>query len=225
VRTSGRFAIALSGGATPRGLYTLLATPPYATRVAWPAAEVFWGDERCVPPDDPASNYRLASETLLAHVPVAAEHVHRVRGEDEPFAAAALYEHELRAALHTPTGPPRSDPGTRLDLILLGLGDNGHTASLFPYAPALDERDAWVAAADIDATPQTRITLTVPAINAAALVVFLVVGGEKAAVLRRVLEEPPDPAALPAQLVDPVAGEVRWIVDAAAAAELDGASR
>jgi 6-phosphogluconolactonase len=220
VSASGRFTIALSGGTTPRNLYALLATPPYATRVPWPAAHVFWGDERCVPPDDPASNYRLAHETLLAHVPVVPEQVHRVRGEDAAFAAAALYERELRAALRTPHGPPTTQPGARLDVMLLGLGDNGHTASLFPYSPALDEREYWVLAVDVDATPPARITLTAPAINAAALVVFVVVGAAKASILRRVLEGPRDPAALPAQLVDPVDGEVCWVVDAAAAAEL-----
>ncbi len=222
VLVSDRFTIALSGGATPRGLYALLATPAYATRVAWPAAHVFWGDERCVPPDDAASNYRLAYETLLAHVPVAAEHVHRVRGEDEPFAAAALYEREIRSALNTPHGPPTTKPGKRLDVILLGLGGNGHTASLFPYSPALDERECWVIAADVDATPPARVTLTPAVINAAARALFLVVGAEKASILRLVLEGPRDPAALPAQLVDPADGEVCWIVDAAAAAELSG---
>ncbi len=223
VDASGRFTIALSGGATPRGLYTLLATPPYATHVPWPAARVFWSDERCVPPDDAASNYRLACETLLKHVPVAPEHVHRVRGEDEPFAAAVLYEREIRTALQTPHGPPTTKPGARFDVILLGLGDNGHTASLFPYSPVLDERERWAIAAEVDTTPPVRITLTAPVINAAALVVFVVVGAAKAPALRLVLEGPRDPVALPAQLVDAIDGDVCWIIDAAAAAELSGA--
>ena len=220
VRSSGRFTIALAGGSTPRRLYALLATPPYATRVAWPAVEVFWGDERGVPPDDPASNYRMAHEALLAHVPVAPAHVHRIHGEDAPDAAAADYEHELRLVFATPSGPPRHVAGARLDLVLLGMGDNGHTASLFPHSPTLDERERWVVADRVDATPSARVTLTVPVINAAALAMFLAVGADKAPMLRRVLEGPRTPTTLPAQLVAPSDGRVRWIVDAAAAADL-----
>jgi 6-phosphogluconolactonase len=219
-RASGRFAIALAGGATPRQLYTLLATPSYVARVEWRTVHVFWGDERGVPPDDPASNYRMARETLLAQVSVAPECVHRIHGEDAPSVAATAYERELRAAFATPTGPPRPLPGARLDLVLLGMGDNGHTASLFPHSPALDERERWVIADHVDATPPARVTLTAPVINAAALALFLVVGAAKAAMLQRVLEGPRDPAALPAQLVAPTNGRVRWIVDAAAAAQL-----
>src|SRR5438046_2717338 len=180
LRASGRFVVALAGGSTPKALYALLAGAPWAGRVDWSRVHVFWGDERCVPPDDPASNYRLAHETLLARVPVVPDRVRRVRGEDEAFAAAALYERELRAALRTLHGPPTTQPGARLDVMLLGLGDNGHTASLFPYSPALDERECWVLAVDVDATPPARITLTAPVINAAALVVFVVVGAAKA---------------------------------------------
>lgn len=220
VRATGRFAIALSGGSTPRTLYTLLATPPFAARIEWPAVDVFWGDERGVPPEDAASNYRMAREALLAHVAVAATRVHRIRGEDPPEQAAADYERELRVAFATPSGPPRTVAGARFDLILLGMGDNGHTVSLFPHSPALDERGRWAVADRVDATPSSRVTLTVPVINAAALAVFLVAGADKASMLHRVLEGPREPAALPAQLVAPSDGRVRWIVDAAAAAQL-----
>ncbi len=220
VRASGRFAIALAGGATPRRLYTLLATPAYASRVTWQAVHVFWGDERGVPPDDPASNYRLTRAALLAHVPIPPANVHRIRGEEPPSAAAADYERELRTAFAAPTGPPRHAPGARFDLVLLGMGDNGHTASLFPHRPVLAERERWAVADRVDATPADRVTLTVPALNAAALALFLVVGAEKAPMLRRVLEGPRDPEALPAQLIAPEDGLVRWLVDTAAAAEL-----
>ena len=131
-----RFKVALSGGSTPRGLYALLASDRHAARVEWSRVHVFWGDERCVAPQDPASNQRMAREALLDHVPLPNSHVHAIRGEDEPAAAASRYEQALREAFATPVGPPRSAPGARFDLVLLGLGEDGHTASLFPgFAP------------------------------------------------------------------------------------------
>lgn len=220
VRSTGRFAVALAGGSTPRRLYALLATPPYADAIAWEHAEVFFGDERCVPPDDPASNYGMAREALLAHVPVPPERIHRIRGEDPPDIAAAAYERELRAAFATPTGPPRATPRHCFDLVLLGMGDNGHTLSLFPRSPSLHEHERWVVAVRVDARPPARITLTAPVANAAWLALFLVAGADKAAMLRRVLEGPPDPDVLPAQLIAPQTGRTRWLVDAAAAAQL-----
>ncbi len=221
IRARGRFTVALSGGSTPKRLYALLATPSWASRVEWPRVHVFWGDERCVQPTDPASNYRMAREALLDAVPVAAANVHRVRGEDEPAAAAAAYERELRAAFATPAGPPRCDPGACFDLVLLGMGDNGHTASLFPGSAVLHEEERWAVADEVDATPRRRVTLTAPVLNAAAEVAFLVSGRDKAPMLHRVLEGPRDPDALPAQLVRPRAGRLRWLVDADAAAELE----
>ncbi len=143
---SGRFAVALSGGSTPRRLYTLLATDPQAAHVDSSRVHVFWGDERCVPPGNPASNYRMARESFLAHVPVAEANVHRIRGEADPAEAAAAYERELRAAFVTPEGPPRSVPGSRFDLVLLGMGNDGHTASLFPGTAAVQETTRWVVA-------------------------------------------------------------------------------
>ncbi len=220
VDTSGRFAVALAGGNTPRQLYTLLAGGKYAPRIAWASVEVLFGDERCVPPDHDASNYRMANEALLAHVPLDSTRVHRIRGEDAPSAAAAAYERTLRTVFATPTGPPQATAGRCLDLVLLGMGDDGHTASLFPHAPTLGEREGWAVPAVGSAPPKERVTLTAPMINAARQVMFLVVGASKATTLRRVLEGPRDPEALPAQLVAPVAGRLTWMVDRAAAAAL-----
>ncbi len=224
IRSSGRFCVALSGGSTPRGLYALLAAEPDAARVDWPRVHVFWADERCVPPSDPASNHRMARELLLDRVPVPGSNVHRIRGEDDPAEAAAAYERELREAFSTPAGPPRPAPGRRFDLVLLGLGDDGHTASLFPGRAALEETTRWVIAHHVAAVAAWRITLTPPVINAAADVVFLVSGREKAAILQRVIEGPYRPAELPAQRVAPRDGCLRWLADAAAARDLHGAS-
>ncbi len=221
IAASGRFAVALSGGATPRGLYRLLADDPYASGVDWSCVHVFFGDERCVPPDDPASNYRMAREALLARVPIKEEAVHRIRGEDEPAAAAAAYERDLRAAFATPDGPPRLSPGSRFDLVMLGLGEDGHTASLFPGTAALRESARWVVAVHPAGLPTARVTLTPAVINAASDVVFLVSGRARAATLRRVREGPRQPAALPAQIIAPRAGRLRWLVDAGAAAETE----
>ena len=193
---------------------------PLGSRVMWSRVQVLWGDERCVPPDHGESNYRMARETLLDRVPVPAANVHRIHGEDDPAAAAALYEATLRALLKTPAGPPRAAPGARIDLVLLGLGDDGHTASLFPGSAAAHEQTRWVMAEYAAATSMWRVTLTLAVINAAAQVLFLVSGGAKAGVVRRVLEGPYRPQELPAQAIAPSNGRVRWCVDAAAAAEL-----
>lgn len=218
VQESGRFAVSLAGGSTPKRLYALLATPAYARRVDWSRTHLFWGDERCVPPDDPASNYRMTREALIDRVPVPAGNVHRIRGEDEPTRAAAAYERELRAAFATPDGPPSLAPGRRFDLVLLGMGDNGHTASLFPGLTAVRERERWVVAEYVAEVSTSRITLTPPVLDAAADVVFLVSGADKAAMLVRVLEGPLQPDVLPAQAIVPTDGSLEWLVDAPAAA-------
>ncbi|HEX4954719.1 MAG TPA: 6-phosphogluconolactonase [Thermoanaerobaculia bacterium] len=220
IAARGRFVVALAGGATPEGLYARLAAEPHASRIDWSRVHVFWGDERAVLPGDGASNYRMAREALLDRVPLRPEQIHRIRGEAEPAVAAAAYERELREAFATPTGPPRTMPGARFDLVLLGLGQDGHTASLFPGAEALHERELWVRAERAPAAPPWRITLTPMVVNAAAEVVFLVAGRDKAAALRRVLTEPPQPDLLPAQGIRPTAGSLGWLVDAAATAEL-----
>ncbi len=216
----GRFAVALSGGTTPKQLYACLAAPEWLACVLWPQVDVFWGDERCVPPAHPASNYRTAREALLEHVAVDPERVHRIHGEDEPDAAASAYEHELRAAFATPAGPPRLDSGARFDHVLLGMGDDGHTASLFPHSPALHETARWAIAGAAKAEPRRRVTLTLPVLNAAADVTFLVAGRVKAPALARVLEGRRDPDDLPAQLIAPQNGHLHWLVDADAASQL-----
>ena len=217
------FSVALSGGSTPHALFALLATPEYSRRVEWSRVHLFWGDERCVPPDDDASNYRMACQTLIDHVPLRAENVHRIRGEDPPAAAAERYERELRAAFATPTGAPSRAAGSRFDLVLLGLGTNGHTASLFPHMQAVRENTRWAMAENVEVLQMWRITLTPPILNAAGDLLFLVSGREKAAVLRRVLFGARETDDLPAQVIAPTAGRLRWFVDANAASELPAA--
>jgi 6-phosphogluconolactonase len=221
VRTTGRFVVALSGGSTPNALFDLLASATWAPRIDWSRVHVFWGDERCVPPTDPASNYRSARERLLDRVAVPASQVHRMRGEDDPAAAATSYERELRATFATPSGPPRTVPGARFDLVLLGMGPDGHTASLFPGTAPVHESVRWVVAHDVQKVSMWRLTLTPIVIDAAAEVVFLVAGPDKAPTLRRVLEGAPAPDLLPSQAIAPEAGRLRWLVDAAAASELE----
>jgi 6-phosphogluconolactonase len=225
----GEFIVALAGGSTPRNTYERLAEQ-YALNVDWPRVHVLWGDERCVPPFDMASNYGMARAALLDHVRVRSEHVHRIHGEDDPGAEAIAYEKVLRDVLKTPVGAPRRESGARIDLVILGLGADGHTASLFPGAPVAGEGthgteasggDArWVEAVFVKAGSMWRVTLTPVVINAAAEVVFIVSGGAKAAMVRRVLEGPRVPHVLPAQLIARGGGHVRWLLDAAAAAEL-----
>ena len=198
--------MALAGGSTPRSMYAQLAAAPFASMVEWSKVQVLWGDERCVPPDDKASNYRMAREALLDHVPVAAANVHRIRGEDDPNEAAAAYEREMQ----------------RMDLVLLGLGEDGHTASLFPGAVAAHDDPRRVIAVRAPVVPAWRVTLTPVVINAATEVAFLVAGAAKAGVVQRVLEGPRRPHKLPAQLIAPASGRVAWFLDAAAAAELRG---
>ena len=212
IDSHGQFVVALSGGSTPRDTYRRLGTDALVSGVMWSRVQVLWGDERCVPPDHAESNYRMARETLLERVPVPAANVHRIHGEDDPATAAEVYEATMRALLHT--------PGARIDLVLLGLGDDGHTASLFPGSAAIQEQTRWVMAAHAPAASMWRVTLTPAVINAAAEVLFLVSGGGKAGILRRVLEGPRRLQELPAQAIAPSNGRLRWCVDTAAAAEL-----
>jgi 6-phosphogluconolactonase len=218
VAERGAFVVALSGGATPKRLYERLAVAPHAPNVDWARVTVVWSDERCVPPDNPASNFRMARETLLDHVPILATNVRRIRGEYSSAGAAASYD-EL---LHQLFGRPESAAPAHMDLVLLGLGEDGHTASLFPGETAVHESARWVSAAIAPAVPSARVTLTPVMINAAASVLFLVSGAAKSAIMQRVLEGPRTPHELPAQLITPVSGQLCWLVDAAAAAGLNG---
>lgn len=217
IAARGRFVLALSGGSTPRALYALLAAAPYAERILWNAVHVCWGDERCVPPDDTQSNFRMANDALLSHVPIPEENVHRIRGEEEPSHAAAEYEATLRGLFRTPDGAIADIDGRRFDLVLLGLGADGHTASLFPDGEALRERVRWVTTAFSATTGTWRVTLTLPVLNSAAEVLFLVTGADKAVVLNQVLVDALEATRLPAQRVHPESGRVRWLADASAA--------
>lgn len=217
VARCGRFTVALAGGSTPRLFYSLLAAEPYCTRLPWRETHLFWGDERAVPPEHPDSNFGMAKATLLSHVPVPANQVHRMQAERADLDAAAS-EYEAEIARTLAAQPPDEPPA--FDLILLGLGTDGHTASLFPYTQALRERTRWAVANYIPALKANRLTLTTPILNQAATVLFLVSGIEKATALQAVLEGPPDPERLPAQLIRPVAGRVVWLVDQAAASSL-----
>jgi 6-phosphogluconolactonase len=214
----GRCAIALAGGSTPRALYRLLAVPPWRDAMPWADILWFWGDERHVPPDHPDSNFRMAHDALLSQVPVPAANVFRIEAEDpDPAAAAVRYEARIRDALGL---GPKVFP--TFDLVLLGIGADGHTASLFPGTVALRETRRIVVANRVPQLDTDRITLTAPAINHAARVVFLVAGADKAPALAAVLEGPRDPDRLPSQLVAPDSGPALWLVDHAAAAQLKG---
>lgn len=212
----GRFSVALSGGSTPKKMYQLLAAPPLCDTITWPDVHVFWGDERYVAPDDDDSTYKMTGEALLAHVPLPAANIYLVPTiGGTPESTAASYEQTIRAFF--------GDHDPAFDLILLGMGPDGHTASLFPGLPAAAEpTEALVLPVD-DAPkpPPTRITFTFPLINQARQVVFLIAGADKAATLQQVLHGPVDPAALPAQGVRPTNGSLIWLIDEAAAAELD----
>ena len=219
IQDYGRFSVALAGGNTPRLAYQRLAMPDFIDRLDWKKVQIFWGDERCVPADSPDSNFRMAKEALLDHVPVPEENIHILHGDLDPETAALRYETELRAFFRTPGAS--DDRPTTFDLILLGLGDDGHTASLFPGSPALSERERWVVNVDHNQPPPPlvpRLTLTLPAINAAMRIAFLVSGRSKAEILASVLTHPEE--RIPAQLVRPAHGHLFWLVDQAAAADL-----
>jgi 6-phosphogluconolactonase len=212
IETRERFTVALSGGSTPKALFELLATEAFAGQIDWEKVHVFWGDERCVPPDHKDSNYRMAHDALLGHVPIPEDNIHRIQGELPPQKAATAYANTLRN-LFEANPPP-------LDLILLGMGDDGHTASLFPGLPAIYEHNRLVVAHYVSQLKVWRVTLTPVVINAARHVVFLVTGENKAARLRQVLRGVYQPHLMPAQIVRPRKGTLTWMVDADAAALL-----
>jgi len=211
--TKACFCVALSGGSTTRRLYQLLASSQFASRIAWEKVQLFQVDERCVPPDDPESNYHMMREALLVRAPIPEANFHRLRAElPDRQEAARLYAEELDRVLQ-----PRAGEWPRFDLVILGMGADGHTASLFPGTPALSEATLWVMATSVPTLGTHRLTLTLPVLNAAAEVIFLVSGAEKAKALATVLGDSPAALLLPAQLVRPVLGDVWWYVDQAAA--------
>ncbi len=207
---AGEVFVALSGGSTPQRLYETLSTQEYHDRVPWIKTQLFWSDERCVPPDHPDSNYGNAS-AALAGLPISPLNVHRMRGEDPPEDAAREYEAEMREAFKVlPSEVPR------FDLMLLGLGEDGHTGSLFPGTPVLDDKTHLAAAVYVEKLQAHRLTLTFPVINNAANVAFLVSGEKKRNIFKRVMEDPS--AGLPAQRVQPTNGKLLWFVDEAVVA-------
>jgi 6-phosphogluconolactonase len=212
----GQATLALSGGSTPRLLYARLAQDDLATQLDWAAIHVFWGDERPVPPEHEDSNYRMAWEAWLSHVPIPAQNVHRMHGEMAPVAAAAEYEGMLRT--YFAARIRRGDALTAaFDLVLLGMGEDGHTASLFPGAEAIRETKRWVTAYQVDRLASWRISLTPAALNAARHILFLVSGASKAGRLQQVLYGTYQPDRLPAQIIRPMRGSLLWMVDEAAA--------
>ena len=212
ITARNRFCVALSGGSTPRRLYRLLASDPFIGAIDWTRWHVFWGDERCVPPDHDDSNYRMAEEALLDHVPIPDHQIYRIRGEAEPAVVATEYEEGLRGVL--------PGPDYKLDLILLGMGDDGHTASLFPETKALAEKDRLVVANWVPKFHAYRITFTLALINGARTVLFLVAGESKSDALSLVLDPTAGGDVPPAASVRPASGDLRWIVDGAAASRL-----
>jgi 6-phosphogluconolactonase len=211
--------VALAGGSTPRGLYQLLTGEPYRSQLSWEYLRVFWGDERTVPPDHHESNFRMAEEALLSQVPVPARQVFRMEGELPAGEAAARYEAVLREQF-------RLSPGEfpKFDLILLGMGSDGHTASLFPGTSAVAESHKLVAAPWVEKLHTHRVTLTPPVLKAAKHVVLLVSGQDKATALHAVLEGPSDPDRYPAQVISPIAGNVVWLINHDAAGLLQTAT-
>jgi 6-phosphogluconolactonase len=210
IAARGRFAVALAGGSTPRDIYARLAQKDLASALDWTRVHVFFGDERCVPATHADSNFKMAAESLLWHVPIPPVNQHRMRGEDaKPEAAAAEYEAKLRAFFAGEAAP-------RFDLVLLGLGPDGHTASLFPGSPALAERARWVVPVVGPKPPPQRITLTYPALNGARAVAFLVAGEDKRDALTRLLATDGDPSVTPARGVAPTDGSVVVLADSTA---------
>jgi 6-phosphogluconolactonase len=212
--TRGRFTIALSGGSTPKVLYSLLGDEPYRSQIDWVQVDIFWSDERCVPPDSEESNYYLAQQVLLNKIPIPAGQVHRMPA-DQPDrdAASQAYTEEMQRTFGT-NGIPN------FDLIQLGMGPEGHTASLFPHQPSLHEQQRLVMPVSVPKPPPLRLTFTPPLLNAARQVLFLVTGAEKADAVQAVLEGEYNPDEYPAQIVRPDNGEVVWMLDNAAAAKL-----
>ncbi len=210
IRERGRFLVAFSGGSTPTALYRLLAREP----IDWTRVHVFWGDERLVPPDDPESSYGQAREVLLKHVPIPTENIHRVASELEPAAAATDYAHILKEF-----AAPQLD-WPRFDLVLLGMGEDGHTASLFPGSPVDETEPVRAVTAQYQGRPAQRVTLTPLVFNAARQVVFLVTGTNKAVTLRGVLSDYNSLEQYPVQRIQPADGQVTWLVDEAAGSAL-----
>ncbi|MBI4853404.1 MAG: 6-phosphogluconolactonase [Acidobacteria bacterium] len=212
IAARGQFTIALSGGSTPKGMYLLLASDAYRDRVDWNKVQLFWGDERSVSPDNDQSNYRMANQAMISKVPIPAENVHRMKAESEDIELAAKdYENILKQVLGFADGEQ-----PKFDLILLGMGDDGHTASLFPGTKALAEKERIVVVNWVEKFNTNRMTFTAPAINNARNIVFMAAGANKLQPLKEVLVGEKNPELYPSQLVQPTDGKLIWLVDEAA---------
>ena len=213
ISTFGRFTAVLAGGSTPKPLYEKLAREPFRSHIDWPRVHLFWGDERCVPPNHQESNYLMAKMALIDHVPIPHENIHRILGELGAEAAAEDYQKELHHFFKGSKEPI-------FDLVLLGMGDDGHTASLFPGTAAIHEEERWVVGHYVSKLGAWRITLTPPALNAGRRIIFLVKGSGKAGRLREVFAGHFQPDHLPVQVIQPTSGQVVWMLDKDAAANL-----
>jgi 6-phosphogluconolactonase len=209
VKARGSFSLVLSGGNTPRRLYEILAGPPYRDEMPWRKTHIFWGDERCVPAEDERNNAHMARQVLLERVPIPDEQIHPIASSLPPSKAAEAYQNTLKVYFN---GNP-----ARFDFVLLGLGENGHTASLFPETGVLDEKYDWACEVYVPSLQMWRVTLTAPLLNQARKIVFLVSGASKAQVLDQVIHGARRPEQLPAQLIQPQDGELLWLVDRPAA--------
>ncbi len=213
----GVFFVALAGGNTPRELYVLLAQENWRTRAPWPQTHIFFGDERCVKPDHQDSNYRMALEALIGKIDIPAGHVHRIRGDDDPETAAAAYEIEI-INVFSVAGIKKP----RFDLVLLGLGNDGHTASLFPETSALYEKEKLVVVNYVEKFKSYRLTMTLPLLNASRSVIFLVSGENKTAIIEEIFKNTERSFQYPSELVQPSDGKLLWMLDHAATAALHG---
>jgi len=220
-RPGNRVAIALSGGTTPRGLYERLAGENLRHKIPWSRVHLFWGDERCVPPENPESNYRTADESLISRVPIPLENIHRMPGEKtDPQKAADAYERTLRDFFRTAPGE-----WPAFDLALLGVGSDGHTASLFPGSPVLEETRRWVAAPYVEKLKAHRLTLTLPVFNHADQVIFLAAGREKAPVMREWVSQENRTARFPFEMIRPLSGRLLFLLDREAAGSMNPSER
>lgn len=212
VKSKGNFSVALAGGSTPKALYALLAAEERRGQLPWDKMQLFFGDERHVKPTHPDSNFRMATEAMISKVPLKPEQVYRIKAENpDAEQAAREYEQELRMHFRLADGEP-----PRFDLVLLGMGTEGHTLSLFPGTKALRDNGRLVVSNWVGKLLTERVTLTAPAANGAALAMFMVAGADKSLALKAVLEGPYEPEQLPAQLIDPKNGKLLWLVDEAA---------
>lgn len=213
VKDSGRCAIALAGGNTPRDVYSLLSRDPYANQLNWHQIHLFWGDERMVPPDRPESNFKMVKEALLDRVAIPQQNIHRIRGEIDPADSASEYSRDLKKSFDARV--------PQFDLILLGLGEDGHTASLFPGTAAVEEEGKWAVSVFVSKLGSWRVTLTLPVLNNAKELIFIVSGKVKSQIVKKILELQGSVLEVPASLVSPSKGNVHWMLDSEAASLLE----